>query len=336
MAGKRDRVAALLAKSGATRVLEALPKRKALVILNYHRVGDPSKTPYDSGTFGPTAEAFDWELTYLKRNFACVTLEEALEMVAGKAPLRSSLLLTFDDGYRDNYQIAFPLLRSHGIQAVFFLPTAFIGTQRLPWWDVIAYIVKNSRRDVIRLQYPEPAEFSIPALGAATVVLRILYLCVNTGASDYGRLIEELETVCDCPRPDGSAERCFMDWNEAREMQTSGMAFGSHSHSHEVLSGLTPEQQVRELCESRAILERELGRAITVMSYPVGMPYTFDNHTADAIKTAGYTAAFSFYGGLNNGRDRNPLDLRRCVFSSLSRSRYRLAAVSRTLLNREF
>ena len=68
------------------------------------------------------------------------------------------MLITFDDGYRDNYTLAFPILRKHGVQAVFFLPTAFIGTGKLPWWDVIAYIIKHSVKKHIHIEYPEPHE----------------------------------------------------------------------------------------------------------------------------------------------------------------------------------
>src|ERR1043166_4490896 len=68
------------------------------------------------------------------------------EAILTGSPLRSSVLLTFDDGYLDNYTLAFPVLRSHGVQAVFFLPTAFIGTAHLPLWDVIGYVVRQTRK----------------------------------------------------------------------------------------------------------------------------------------------------------------------------------------------
>ncbi len=324
MRGKRLLLAQVCAKSGLTRVLESTLRRNALLVLNYHRVGDAAATPYDSGTFGPTAEQFDWQLRYLKSHFNCVTLGEALAMIAAEAPLRSSLLLTFDDGYLDNYQTAFPLLRSHGLQATFFLPTDFIGTNRIPWWDTIAYIVKHSRRSAFRISYPQTSEFCIQPGDAAATVFQILSLCANTSTTDHGPLIDELETACDCQRPNGSTERCFMNWDEAREMQAGGMAFGSHTHSHEILSGLSPERQAFELSESRAILERELGRTIDTLSYPVGWPYTFNDHTLEAVRQSGYRAAFSFYGGANVRESMNWLDIRRDCSHSPNPELFRL------------
>ena len=127
-------------------MLEAFPQRGLLLILNYHRLGNADITPFDSGVFSATADEFNSQMTYLKCRFHLATLEEALEIVRGKRIRGTTVVITFDDGYLDNYEIAFPILHAHGIQGVFFLPTAFIGTGKLPWWDIIAFIVKNSLR----------------------------------------------------------------------------------------------------------------------------------------------------------------------------------------------
>jgi peptidoglycan/xylan/chitin deacetylase (PgdA/CDA1 family) len=324
MQGKRLLLAQMCARSGLMRLLETVLQRDALLVLNYHRVGNAEETPYDSGTFGPTAEQFDWELSYVKSRFDCVTLEGALAMMMGQAPVRRSLLITFDDGYLDNYQTAFPILRSHGLHATFFLPTTFIGTARLPWWDMIAYIIKHSRRDGFRLSYPQPADFHLDRARPSATVFQVLKLCAETHTVNYAPLIDNLETACDCPRPNGSSERCFLNWDEAREMQAAGMTFGSHTHTHEVLSGLSAERQLCELSESRAILERELGRTIDILAYPVGRSDTFNSDTLAALKHLGYRAAFSFYGGANLRGRVNRLDIRRDDCYSPSPELFRL------------
>ncbi len=324
MKGKRLLLAQVCARSGLTRILETVLRRDALLVLNYHRIGNAEETPYDSGTFGPTAEQFDRELGYIKSRFDCVTMEEAVAMMTGEAPVRRSLHITFDDGYLDNYQTAFPILRSHGLHATFFLPTSFIGTQRLPWWDTIAYIVKHSRKDSFKLSYPQPAEFRLDRATPSATVFQVLKLCSDRSTTDYAPLIAELETACDCARPNGSSERCFFNWDEAREMQSAGMTFGSHTHSHEVLSGLSPERQAAELTKSRAILEKELGRKIDILAYPVGRPYTFNTNTKAALANTGYRAAFSFYGGVNLPANVNQLDIRREDCHSPSSDLFRL------------
>jgi len=335
MKGKRRLLARVCGAVGITHVLENLLHRDALLVLNYHRVGNAEETPYDSGTFGPTAEEFDWQLAYLKSRFHCISLDEAVAMIRGQAPMRQGLLLTFDDGYLDNYQVAFPMLRSHGMQAIFFLPTSFIGTQRLPWWDTIAYIIKHSPKDSFKITYPQPAEFQIEKSRPSVTVFQLLSSCVHNSTTDYAPLIEQLENACDCARPNGSSERCFLNWDEAREMQAAGMSFGSHTHNHEILSGLPLERQVTELTESRTILQRELRRTIDTLAYPVGQRYTFNSDTLTAVQRAGYRAAFSFYGGANVRENLNWLDVLRADMHSpdtqLFRLQTTLAAVGRQL-----
>ncbi len=75
--------------------------------------------------------------------------------------------------------------------------------------------------------------------------------------------------------------------------------FGSHTHTHEILSKLSYTQQVEELRRSRAIMEKELSRPIQTLAYPVGEPQTFSETTFEALRETGYLTAFSFYSGLN-------------------------------------
>jgi len=174
MHGKRELLARVCSRTGLTRILETLPQRRALIILNYHRIGNADETPFDSGVFSATAEQFDSQIAYLKRRFQMATLEDVFAMINGNAPRGTSVLITFDDGYLDNYTLAFPILRSHAVQAVFFLPTAFIGTGKLPWWDTIAYIIKRSIKKRIHLEYPEPANFDVAVDGGKRVSMEIL------------------------------------------------------------------------------------------------------------------------------------------------------------------
>ena len=320
--GKRDVAARFSASVGATALLEMLPQRRRLLVLNYHRIGDPSQTPYDSGVFSTGVEGFDEQIGYLKRHFHMTDLEEALEE-KGKPSRGTSVLVTFDDGYLDNYQAAFPVLRSHGVRAAFFLPTAFVGTGDVPWWDAVAYIVKHSVQRKFTLQYPETSDYDLDREGRQKAIDRILVACKRNDV-DTDRLIAELSRVCECARPAAGAERCFMDWNEAREMNTAGMAFGSHTHTHPILAKLTPEDQYEELSRSREIMERELGGPVRTLAYPVGLPSTFSDSTAEVAERAGYSAAFSFYGGTNEPGQFARFDIRRVAFADPTPERMRL------------
>jgi peptidoglycan/xylan/chitin deacetylase (PgdA/CDA1 family) len=324
MRGKRELLARMCSRTGLTRALETLPQRRALTILNYHRIGNADETPFDSGVFSATADQFDAQITYLKRRFRMATLEDVFAMVDGNTPRGTSVLITFDDGYLDNYTLAFPMLRAHGVQAVFFLPTAFIGTGKLPWWDVIAYVIKRSLKRRIRLEYPEPASFDLAVHGGKGVSMEILRLSTQPAVKDPERFLLELETECEVARPEAEAERCFLNWDEAREMQQHGMAFGSHTHSHEILTKLSAERQREEVRYSREILERELNQRVETLAYPVGLQHCFSSDTVRALEETGYRAAFSYYGGSNQVGRIRPFDIRRYGVADASFARFRL------------
>ena len=325
MRGKRELISDLSAAMGATWLLEHIPSRPVLMILNYHRIGDKEATDYDPGLFSCTADELDWQIAYLKRRFRIATLDDVMQLLSGERRLTEpQVLITFDDGYIDNYQLAYPVLRRHAVQGVFFLPTAFAGTSRVPWWDEIAYIVKRSRRPRFRLEYPHPQDFDLENDGPAQCVMHVLRLYKQPAMRDHARFLEQLEHASDSSRPGSGAERCFLDWNEAREMQHGGMAFGSHTHNHGILSKLPPKNQLEELTLSREILERELGRKIDTLAYPVGARDTFSAETVEALRQAKYRAAFSFYAGFNAAGSIAPFDIRRCGVDQQSRKRLRL------------
>jgi peptidoglycan/xylan/chitin deacetylase (PgdA/CDA1 family) len=314
----------MFAVTGLTRFLELMPKRRQLIIMSYHRIGDAARTDYDSGVFSATAEEFDNQISYFKRHFHLVNLEEARGIVDGSAPPGASVLITFDDGYLDNYTVAFPILRSHGAQATFFLPTAFINTRKLPWWDTIAFILKRSRKRVIELRYPVATTFDLEREGLAQVTAAILQLYKKPSMQEKERFISELENSCESARPHEASGRRFLNWDEARVMQRSGMAFGSHTHTHEILSKLSPAQQAQELRQSREILESQLHQPIDTLAFPVGKRDTFSQETFRVLKSTGYRAAFSFYGGINLPGKIHPFDIRRYGIHGPSYARFRL------------
>jgi peptidoglycan/xylan/chitin deacetylase (PgdA/CDA1 family) len=338
MASKRELLAQAGAYSGFTRLTEVIPGPPLLLILNYHRIGDATQTLYDSGTFSCTVAELDWQVRYLKRRFAIVTLDQATDIVHGRsAPPKTSVLLTFDDGYRDNYDAAFPVFVKHQVSASFFLPTSYIGTGCLPWWDMIAYIVKTSRERRITLTYPESAEFDLTPAHRARSIMDILKLFKRPSMTDTERFISELEAACGSTRPAESAERCFLNWDEAREMQRGGMCFGSHTHTHEILGKLSLARQTEELQTSREILERELDRTIDTLAYPVGKLDTFSADTFTALRNAGYETAFSFYSGVNRPGHINPFDVLRFGVDGVSVATFRLrlalsATIGRTVV----
>ena len=199
--GKKELVARVSASLGLTRLLETRSANPSLLILNHHRIGNAQQTPYDSGLFSATTADFDWQVGFLKQRFDMLTLPQALDFVHGRSKLsKPSVLLTFDDGYLDNYEEAVPVLVKHNVSATFFLVTNYVGTGIIPWWDMIAWIVKRSPRTSITLNYPETRTFDLPA-NRAQAVIDILRFYKQPIVTDMERFISELETACDSPSP---------------------------------------------------------------------------------------------------------------------------------------
>jgi peptidoglycan/xylan/chitin deacetylase (PgdA/CDA1 family) len=327
MPSKKEMLAQAAAFSGITRALDALPHRPSLLILNYHRIGDKELTPYDAGLFSCTGEEFDWQVGWLKSRFSILTLDQAADIIHGRGtPARTAVLLTFDDGYRDNFQVAFPILERHGVSATFFLPTAFVGTGKLPWWDEIAWMVKRSPRPSISIRYPVAATFELPAEGRGESVFEVLKVFKGAPSIDTERFLDELATAAGCPRPGDDSERCFLNFDEARAMQSAGMCFGSHTHTHEILGRLPYQRQVEELATSRGILESELRRNIDTLAYPVGKSGTFSEETFKALRETRYNTAFSFYSGINPLGSIEPYSVLRTGVDGESRDLFRLRA----------
>ena len=324
--GKRDWLARGLLWSGVPFLLSKLPARDSLLVLNYHRIGNPADDLFDPGVFSATAEEFDNQVTYLKSHVSLITLDEALAFIDGRKiekTGRCRLLITFDDGYLDNYEIAFSILRSQGVQGVFFLATSMVGSCKIPWWDQIAYLVKTAQRRRFTLRYPADLEVDVDEKGLEESLREVLKLYKRPENSDPARFIQELAEAAKGKELPGTLRR-FLNWDEAREMTRGGMAIGSHTHSHHVLSQLDPGRQYEELSKSRGIFKEELGIEADVLDYPVGGKTSFTGETQKLAREAGYRAAFSFYGGTNLQGKANPYDVKRIGIGGQSWSRFRV------------
>jgi len=322
--GKRELLARGLLWSGASFLLSHLPARDSLLVLNYHRIGNSEDDLFDPGVFSATADQFNDQIGYLKRRLSLVTLDEALAFIDGSIKentRRCRVLITFDDGYLDNYEIAYPILRAQGAQGVFFLATSMVGSCQLPWWDHIAYLVKSARRRRFSLRYPAELAVDIDKNGLAKSLNAILKLYKHPGNSDPARFIRELAEESKGKDPPGTLRR-FLNWDEAREMSRGGMAIGSHTDSHTVLSQLDPEQQRQELAKSRAIIMDKLGIEAKVLAYPVGHKASFSDQTQRIAQELGYRGAFSHYGGVNIQGKTSPYDVKRTKIVGQSQNRF--------------
>jgi peptidoglycan/xylan/chitin deacetylase (PgdA/CDA1 family) len=322
--GLGERVASVIERSGLGAVLARVPTWRGVLVLGYHRIGSPVPDAYDTALWSATQDDFDRQLRFLKR---CADVVSGDDLPAAlEAPRGRHVALTFDDGYRDNHELAYPVLCANGLPAVFFLATGFLDHPRVAWWDEIAWMVRSSPRTEL-----EPGDWLSARLPFADLQREA---AVRTLTSAYTRL-DESHTEAFLTwlgRASGSgraglaqAASTWMTWDMVREMRGGGMAFGAHTVDHPVLARCSVARQRHEIAESVARIRDELRETPTLLSYPIGSRSSFNERTRTCAGEAGITYAFSFSGGYQRAGRLDPLDIPR-TFVGPSRSPARFRA----------
>ena len=290
-----------------------------LIVFNYHRIrldGGHFATPFDESVYGPPAFVFEQQIEWLQRNTRLLSEAELLDSLnpgerhpGSGAHARSGVcsLVTFDDGYLDNYTLALPILKRRGASAIFFIPSNIAASRTLSWWDLIAYVVKKTTEQRISVNGD-----SLPTANRAAV---IAHFQEKMKLEPYARskdLVARLSEACRVPLPDLALQGAeLMTWEHIRELARQGMGVGSHCHTHTVLAALDAEAQRRELATSKEILEGQLGATVRSLAYPVGGYSHFTAETRRLAALCGYRAAFSFGTGTNLWGAIDPYDIRR-------------------------
>jgi len=271
------------------------------IILAYHRVIEKWDQPLDYSQPGMvvTAPTFDRQLSFFKEQFDIVPLSGLLGDGNIDWPAaRPRCVITFDDGWRDNYDFAFPILRKHAIPATIFLTTDFIGTDRAFWHTELTYLLLHAelsqlfRNEVMLRACPAPVRHHLRRLARIGRV---------SSANDVDPVIETVKAICDenaievliqklikavgLPRPLFPERKFFLDWDQVREMAATGIDIGSHGCSHRILTRLSPEEATEELIRSKAEIERRVGRIVLHFAFP-------DEAANGALLTSAATAGY--------------------------------------------
>ena len=286
-----------------------------LYCFNYHRIGEASLTEYDPNVFSCDEANFVEHIQYIKKHFTVVTLDDLDEILKGKITDKRYALITFDDGYIDNYSKAFPILLENKISATFFLATNFINNAEIPWWDRIAYLVRHAQVDEIKLNN-WPDRITLSKEDVPTSIRKVLDVVKINNGSTIEEILIELHQKLQTPNSNFcDQEPLFMTWDMAREMSAAGMEFGSQTCSHRILSHLSIEEQDYEAKTSKELIEKELNTSIKAFAYPVGGKDSFTEETVKIIKKY-YQVSFSFISGINTSKQLNEFSIERISVDS--------------------
>ncbi|HVF89854.1 MAG TPA: polysaccharide deacetylase family protein [Blastocatellia bacterium] len=307
----KKELAARMLDNGIARFWSAAGGRyKGVRILAYHRVLDdePGSFPFDDEVISARTEAFREQMKFARRNFDIVSFRDLRQCeTEGRAWPERGLIVTFDDGYSDNYSNAFPVLEEMGIPATIFLTTSHIGQKKLFWWDQIAYSVKQASRRSIH--YPELSSEPVSLASAADrrrAIGMILDYVKEIPEETRLRFQDRLYRDLDARVPDAFADRMHLSWDEVRAMSARGIDFGSHTMTHPILSNVTGEQLEEEVSASKKAIEQNTGKEVLAFAYPAGRVSRFNKIVQEAVARAGYAYAVSYEEGLalQNHSDR--------------------------------
>lgn len=305
---------AALARSGGSRLL----------VLGYHNVDGTWCFPSAPGA---GRRGLERQLRALRRLARVVPLDQALRDLAEGRPLPPrAVAITFDDGYRDTLTIAAPILARLELPATTFLVPGILSGEVNPWWERLGWALETGRAEVI--------DFEGQRLALRDAAMRrraFRSVAEQLKRRDRHRREEATDQLVETLSPTGTYHpgELFCDWDGARALTRTGMAIGSHSMYHAILSKEPGEAQHADLLDSRKLLEAELGAPIDLFAYPNGAPADYDLTTIAAAGAAGYTHAVTTQDGWNRP-STPPYEIRRFVmypergvsgFAALARQR---------------
>jgi peptidoglycan/xylan/chitin deacetylase (PgdA/CDA1 family) len=322
----------------------------AAVVLLYHRVYD---TDFDPLLLSVSPDNFDAQMTYLRRRYALLSLEE-LRGALGKGSVpRGAVAITFDDGYGDNLRNARPILDRHRIPATVFVTTGYTGSGREFWWDELGRTLFFAPRVPERLSLSNNGTTREWAMGAAARMTieerladRTWTVLRRDDPSELHRAYREIQPILSLA-PSEQRDQMLMDlrgqtsngaadlledseWadpvhdsvamtrEELRSLATGGLiTIGAHTVTHPVLSALTPEVAAHEIRRSKLDLQEILGAPVTSFAYPYGYRGAYTAQNVADVRAAGLADAYSNFGGAVRPH-ANPYELNRILVRNWS------------------
>ena len=297
--GMQRSYSALVYASYITGLTRALLWRRSnqrrCTILLYHEVDTPKGNGFGSG--GETQvppEVFRRQIRFLKEHFHLLSLRDAVSHLSSGAPFPSgSLVVSFDDGYRNNLGNAFPALEQEGIPFTVFVTTDYMSGKSIPWWDRVKQAIADTNERVTLDLDSLQGRFDLELLGEKRRMYALLRRLVLTRPQEEPELLSHLEERLPGWRKDVPQDG-FLSKEDLRTLaKDSLIEIGSHSQSHPSLPRLGEEDLLREVGDSRRALEEELGGPVDSFAYPYGEPADVSAKVANVVRECGYRCALT-------------------------------------------
>lgn len=289
-------------------LIRALDRARSLVggrrlsMLIFHRV-HARPDPMFPGE--PDAVRFRAILAWVARTFHVISLPEAVEALRSDRLRPGSVVITFDDGYLDNLEVATPILTELGLPATCFVSTGFLDGGWM-WNDRIVEAIRSSPVSKVeqarRLTPLVPSLAGGAANNATQLCIKVLGQLKYLDFDDRKAAVEQIEMQLECEPP---CEPIMMNRTQVLELERSGFEIGAHTINHPILTRLSTDSAKNEIVEGRRVLEELLGHPVRFFAFPNGKPgVDYGRREVALVREAGFEAAVSTaWGGARAGDD---------------------------------
>lgn len=278
---------------------------RRLTIVTYHRVTNKNVEDIESSLpyLFVSKSSFEAQIKFYKTFYNVIRLSDLNKYKKGTDLPNNSLIITFDDGYEDNYKIAFPILKKMKVPSTIYLTTDYIGTENIVWWDEIYYRLSILLNNGDINQYQNVDEelkniiqkFSDNPVQLFSELSRLEKTGIN-------RLIDSLRNITRGTSNFIQSNK-FMTWEQAISMRRC-VEFGSHTCSHVSLAMVDAQRAQIELSNSRLIIRKSTGAKAISFAYPTGH---YLKNTSELVKKSGYEYALTLDGGIDDLKNRYAL-----------------------------
>jgi peptidoglycan/xylan/chitin deacetylase (PgdA/CDA1 family) len=285
----------LVKRAVASRVgwtISAVARSRGCFVLTYHRVGT---NPHDFKHV--PADVFRDQMRFVRDRCLPIHPDDLRASVLATDRTRPPVLVTFDDGYLDYLEVAYPILREFGIPAINFISTHFTDTGDMFWWDEIDLAVAASTRARIELPWATGVTVTLDRGGRQTLRREARSQIKRRPHAEIPAIMNALTTALDVRRP-LAAGRQVMTWSQIRSVQDVTI-IGAHTHTHPLLTRIDRGQLQEEARTCRDRIAAELGHVPRLFAYPSG---AFNGEAQAVLRDAGFDMAFSSIHGINDDK----------------------------------
>ena len=256
----------------------------------YHRFSNGSEK-IDHRT---AMDIFEWQVDTIKKEWNVLSLSSYADAVVSKKKLKKCAVITVDDGYKDFYDAALPILKKNQMPATFFVTVNFVDRKIWLWHDIIKYVLENTKTEICEFTCNDfQAVLNMKSEDALQKTWQTLSdYCVDHSDDKKWALIDKLSSATGVTIPDEpTSEYEAVTWEHIKEMADIGVEIGSHTMNHPILSQIDTKDILLEVSDSKRKIEERLERPIQSFCYPNGRTKDITSEVVGAVKSAGYKCA---------------------------------------------